>query len=81
MVAKKWQKTNAWLMQKAQANRHNVPWIVTMGHRPMYCSDDDSDDCTLYESVVRNHLIIFSKSFSEIVAHAGTVTQGPGGLN
>lgn len=23
-----------------------------MGHRPMYCSDYDNDDCTLYNSVV-----------------------------
>lgn len=23
-----------------------------MGHRPMYCSNSDGDDCTKYESVV-----------------------------
>lgn len=23
-----------------------------MGHRPMYCSNNDQDDCTLYESLV-----------------------------
>ncbi|XP_072023834.1 acid phosphatase type 7-like [Amphiura filiformis] len=22
------------------------PWIITMGHRPMYCTTDDNDDCT-----------------------------------
>lgn len=38
--------------QKANSNRHNIPWIITMGHRPMYCSDFDGDDCTKYESVV-----------------------------
>ena len=42
--------------QKAQANRANVPWIVTMGHRPMYCSNKDSDDCTKYESLIRGGL-------------------------
>lgn len=24
-----------------------------MGHRPMYCSDDDQDDCTKFDSYVR----------------------------
>ncbi|XP_039597997.1 acid phosphatase type 7 isoform X2 [Polypterus senegalus] len=34
-------------------NRRERPWIITMGHRPMYCSNDDKDDCTLFESYVR----------------------------
>lgn len=33
-------------------NRKLHPWIITMGHRPMYCSNSDGDDCTKYESVV-----------------------------
>jgi hypothetical protein len=33
-------------------NRALRPWIITMGHRPMYCSTDDSDDCTYKESIV-----------------------------
>uniref|UniRef100_A0A914XYM1 Purple acid phosphatase n=1 Tax=Panagrolaimus superbus TaxID=310955 RepID=A0A914XYM1_9BILA len=40
-------------LEKASKNRENVPWIVTMGHRPMYCSDFDGDDCTKYESIIR----------------------------
>jgi len=40
-------------LEKANANRAKVPWIITMGHRPMYCSDFDSDDCTKYESIIR----------------------------
>ena len=44
----------AFLLQEASApeNRTLRPWIITMGHRPMYCSNDDGDDCTQYESVV-----------------------------
>uniref|UniRef100_A0A672H5U7 Purple acid phosphatase n=1 Tax=Salarias fasciatus TaxID=181472 RepID=A0A672H5U7_SALFA len=29
-------------------NRAERPWIITMGHRPMYCSDDDQDDCNVF---------------------------------
>lgn len=34
-------------------NRAQRPWIITMGHRPMYCSNSDGDDCTKHESKVR----------------------------
>ncbi|KAG9336512.1 hypothetical protein JZ751_002859 [Albula glossodonta] len=34
-------------------NRKARPWIITMGHRPMYCSNDDKDDCTEFQSYVR----------------------------
>uniref|UniRef100_A0A915K6D4 Purple acid phosphatase n=1 Tax=Romanomermis culicivorax TaxID=13658 RepID=A0A915K6D4_ROMCU len=43
-------------LKKANLNRKNVPWIITMGHRPMYCSNWDSDDCTKYESIIRGGL-------------------------
>ncbi|VDL77482.1 unnamed protein product [Nippostrongylus brasiliensis] len=48
-----------WLLQdlaEANNNRANVPWIFTFGHRPMYCSDFDGDDCTKYESIIRTGL-------------------------
>lgn len=34
-------------------NRIKRPWIIIMGHRPMYCSDDDSDDCRHFETLTR----------------------------
>ncbi|XP_055377474.1 acid phosphatase type 7-like [Condylostylus longicornis] len=37
-------------------NRAIRPWIITFGHRPMYCSDLDGDDCTKHETLVRNGL-------------------------
>lgn len=39
-------------LQKANKNRAARPWIITMGHRPMYCSNADLDDCTWHESKV-----------------------------
>lgn len=34
-------------------NRALRPWIITMAHRPMYCSNADSDDCTKFDDRVR----------------------------
>ncbi|CAH0561321.1 unnamed protein product [Brassicogethes aeneus] len=34
-------------------NREKHPWIVVMGHRPMYCSNLNSDDCTHNETLTR----------------------------
>ncbi|KAJ8687861.1 hypothetical protein QAD02_023656 [Eretmocerus hayati] len=34
-------------------NRMKRPWIVTFGHRPMYCSNDNTDDCTNHQTLVR----------------------------
>lgn len=34
-------------------NRQKHPWIVVMGHRPMYCSNDDTDDCTDHSTLTR----------------------------
>lgn len=46
-------------------NRAKRPWIITYGHRPMYCSDDDGDDCLNNESLVRTGLPII-KAYVEV---------------
>jgi hypothetical protein len=46
----------AWLeddLRKANQNRNATPWIIAYGHRPMYCSNIDGDDCTTPRSIVR----------------------------
>lgn len=42
-------------------NRRKHPWIITMGHRPMYCSDADKDDCTYEDDLVRTGIPIFHR--------------------
>uniref|UniRef100_U5ERP5 Purple acid phosphatase n=1 Tax=Corethrella appendiculata TaxID=1370023 RepID=U5ERP5_9DIPT len=34
-------------------NRALRPWIITFGHRPMYCSNDNDNDCTHHETLLR----------------------------
>ncbi|XP_076291196.1 acid phosphatase type 7 [Lasioglossum baleicum] len=41
-------------------NRVKRPWIVTYGHRPMYCSNANADDCTNHQSLVRVGLPFFN---------------------
>ena len=46
-----------WLIRdldQANKNRHNVPWVVVFGHRPLYCSTNIGDDCSKQDSLVRN---------------------------
>ncbi|MFH4974730.1 hypothetical protein AB6A40_001439 [Gnathostoma spinigerum] len=40
-------------LEAASKNRDKHPWIITMGHRPMYCSNYNDEDCTRYECVTR----------------------------
>lgn len=34
-------------------NRKERPWIIAFGHRPMYCSNIDDDDCTKPRPILR----------------------------
>ena len=34
-------------VEKAQANRALVPWVVAHGHQSLYCSTADDADCNL----------------------------------
>lgn len=48
----------SWLIEDLQnasspAVRAERPWIILYGHRPMYCSTDDGDDCTKVECRLR----------------------------
>jgi hypothetical protein len=33
-------------------NRQKQPWIITLGHRPMYCSIDNDTECYNYQTLV-----------------------------
>ncbi|XP_017002314.2 acid phosphatase type 7 isoform X1 [Drosophila takahashii] len=35
------------------ANRAKRPWIIIYGHRPMYCSNENDNDCTHSETLTR----------------------------
>ncbi|EDV91977.1 GH24658 [Drosophila grimshawi] len=47
-----------WLRRDLEAanlpeNRAQRPWIVLYGHRPMYCSNENDNDCTHSETLTR----------------------------
>ena len=48
-------------------NRLARPWIITLGHRPMYCSNDDGDDCSDNETIIRVGLPLFHWYRNEII--------------
>mmetsp|Transcript_48614 Transcript_48614/g.114123 ORF Transcript_48614/g.114123 Transcript_48614/m.114123 type:complete len:229 (+) Transcript_48614:554-1240(+) len=43
-------------LAKANANRGERPWIVVMGHRPLYCSSNDYYDCNMWGPKAREAL-------------------------
>ena len=40
----------------ARVDRSVTPWVVVYGHRPMYCTNTDRDDCTKSETRTRTGL-------------------------
>ncbi|XP_022103392.1 acid phosphatase type 7-like [Acanthaster planci] len=50
-------------------NRQQRPWIIVFGHRPMYCSNSNNDDCTHKGSRVKDGLeeLFFSQGVDVIV--------------
>lgn len=51
-----------WLRRDlASVNRTRTPWVVTMSHRPMYCSTMDGDDCNKIDSNLRTGLPVLGK--------------------
>ena len=43
-------QTNFIKSQLTNVNRTKYPWIIVTGHRPMYCSSDDNDYCTRWQT-------------------------------
>ena len=66
------QKAQAdWLradLAAANKRRDSVPWVVAYGHRPIYCSNADGDDCTKSGSLTRAGLEdIFHKGGVDLI--------------
>jgi len=42
------------VMKKANEpeNRARQPWIITMGHKPMYCSNNDDEPCLVDDGYI-----------------------------
>lgn len=43
-------------LQRAAANRAQVPWIVVMAHKPLYCSTNDYYDCRIGCKKISGHV-------------------------
>ena len=59
-----------WLKKDlAAVNRTRTPFVITMAHRPFYCSNsDDHDDCTKVDSVMRLGLPVHGMRFFALEA-------------
>ena len=58
------EKQYEWLKKDlAAVDRSKTPWVITMAHRPMYCSNQDGDDCTKDDSNMRKGLPVLGMRF------------------
>ena len=67
-------KQEKWLKQELEStDRIKFPWLITIAHRPMYCSNTNNDDCTNYRrDLVKKNLeeLFFNNSVTiEFWAH------------
>lgn len=53
------------------AEREKRPWIVVFGHRPMYCSSRDRDDCTKETNILRKGLPLVGYGLEELFYRYG----------
>ncbi|CAI9540666.1 unnamed protein product [Staurois parvus] len=56
LVAKQFNWLQRDLQATSKARRSERPWIITMAHRPMYCTNFNSDDCAQVNSTTRTGL-------------------------
>ena len=57
LISYKVMRQYSWLENDlASVNRSITPWVVVYGHRPMYCTNADRDDCTKFETRTRTGL-------------------------
>ena len=50
-------------------DRSLTPWVVLYGHRPMYCNNDDRDDCTKFETRTRTGIPMLKMWGMEVMTH------------
>ena len=51
-----------------------TPWVVLYGHRPMYCTNDDRDDCTKFETRTRTGIPMLKMWGMEVMTHYANST-------
>ena len=55
----------------AHVDRSLTPWVVLYGHRPMYCTNADRDDCTKFETRTRTGLPLLNIWGLEVSINTG----------
>jgi hypothetical protein len=59
----------------AQNRRTSQPWVITMGHRPLYCSNSNKMNCQTFAQVLQSKVEdLFLFTHVDIVVTAHQVT-------